>query len=83
MNPSDIFDTSSHFFSIFAVIGLGWWLSGRFRIVEETARDIGSSIKSELIQHEEEDARRFEKIHIAIARMGNGLKSYNDEGSLV
>ena len=50
MNPSDIFDTSSHFFSIFAVIGLGWWLSGRFRIVEETARDIGSSIKSELIQ---------------------------------
>ena len=64
-------------YSLVGIGGLGWWLSGRFRKTEER-------LDKKLDDHEDQDARRheenlsrFEKIHIALARMGNGsLDSY-------
>lgn len=64
-----------------AIAVLGWWLSGRFRRVEEEARKEAERValkadeaiqRHEIIdqQRHEENLRNFQKIFVSLARNG-------------
>jgi hypothetical protein len=62
----------SAFSSLGAVAILAWWLSGRFRAVEEKARQAMSGHETLDQQRHEENLGRFQQIFVSLARMGNG-----------
>jgi hypothetical protein len=54
-----------------SVFGLGWWLSGKFRAVEEAARNQLSSHEARDQERHEENLERFSKISVALAGRGH------------
>lgn len=67
--------------AIIAIMGLGWWLSGRFRKSEERADSridkLADDTRLQLNEHEnrdqfrhEENLRRFEKISVGLVKLG-------------
>lgn len=60
-----------------SVAGATWWLSSKFRCMEEVGRTIERNTQDILIEHENKDQqrhienlKRFEKISVALARIG-------------
>ncbi len=70
ITPDSALTVFSAFAASFGAVGsLGWWLSGRFRAVEQvTAATIA---KHEAIDQErhEENLARFEKVNISLATL--------------
>jgi len=59
--------------SSFASAGfLGWWLSGRFRRVEDIQRAALDEHETKDERRHEDNLRRFEKMAVSLARLGNG-----------
>ena len=58
-----------------AVGCLGWWLSGRFRAIEVAYKDSLDAHEVKDQSRHEENLDRFNKINIALTRMGykNGI----------
>ena len=59
------------FGSVASVAGLGWWLSGRFRSVENSQREMLATHEREDQRRHEENLERFKKNAVALARLGD------------
>lgn len=58
------------FGSAASVAGLGWWLSGRFRSVENAQREMLDRHEELDQSRHEENLGRFAEIKVALARLG-------------
>ena len=54
-----------------ALVGLGWWLSGRFRKTENIHREMLAAHELRDQERHEENLGRFSKISVALAQLGH------------
>lgn len=64
--------TSTAVSSLTGMFGLGWWLSGKFRAVENTNRQLLAAHEAKDQERHEENLGRFAEINVTIAEMGGG-----------
>ncbi len=53
-----------------SVASLGWWLSARFRAVENACREMLEEHEQKDQERHEENLKRFAQISVALARLG-------------
>ena len=60
--------------SVASVAGLGWWLSGRFRSVENVQRVMLAAHEKEDQRRHEENLERFRLVSVELARKNGGVR---------